>query len=154
MYTTFRFYGRTLTVAATAATVLLVGCSASQMANPSTQLSPQARMPVSSGFGVTDDIKCNGGGDVKVDPCRVHFTKKNDAAVTVSVKYPGDPKGTLTETDNCGNKATVKGSGGSWTVTPGKRHRRCRAIFTYSSNGKDHGSAVLRIDNRDRHRRR
>jgi hypothetical protein len=153
MYSTFRFYGRSLAVAATAATVMLAGCGGSQMANPATQLNPQARVPVSSAFGVTDDLKCNGGGPVKVDPCRVHFTRKNDAAVAVSVKYPGDPKGTLTESDNCGTRATITGSGGSWTVTPEKRLRRCRAIFVYSSNGKAHGSAVLRIDNRDRHRK-
>jgi hypothetical protein len=152
MFTTFRFYGRSLAVAATAATVILAGCGGSQMANPPSQLNPQARAPVSSAFGVTDDLRCN-GGPVKVDPCHIHFTKKNDAPVAVSVKYPGDPKGTLKEYDNCTNKATITGSGGSWTVTPGKIHRRCRVIFYYSSNGKTHGAAVLRINNRDRRRK-
>jgi len=156
MYTTFRFYGRSLTVAATAATVMLTGCGGSQMASPATQLNPQARMPASPAFDMKssflgdDAAKCNGGGPVKVTPCHIRFTKKNDQSVTVSLKYPGDPKGKLRETDNCGDKATVKGSEGSWTVNPGTKRGKCRAIFVYSSNGKDHGSAVLRIRNRHR----
>jgi hypothetical protein len=157
MFTTLRFCGRSLTVAATAATVVLTGCGGSQMANPAMQLNPQARVPVSSALELNssflgdDAAKCNGGGPVKISPCHIRFTKKNEQPVTVSLKYPGDPKGKLTEVDNCGDKATIKGSGGSWTVTPGTKRGKCRATFVYSSNGKDHGSAVLRI--RNRHRR-
>jgi hypothetical protein len=145
MYSRLRFYGWSLTVAATAATVMLTGCGGSQMANPATQLNPQARMPLG------DDVaKCNGGGPVKVSPCHIRFTNKNDQPITVSLKYPGDPKGKITERDNCGDRATIQGSGGSWTVTRGTKKGKCRAIFAYSSNGKDHGSAVLRIRNRER----
>ncbi|HLY02687.1 MAG TPA: hypothetical protein VKR56_09355 [Candidatus Cybelea sp.] len=159
MFGTLGFYGRSLTVAATAATAVLAGCGGSQTANPAMQLNPQVHAPVSWALGpnsssLSDDArKCNGGGPVKLTPCRIHFTKLSDQAVAVSVKYPGDPKGTLTETDNCGDRATVTGSGGSWTVTPGTKRRRCKAVFAYSSNGKEHGSAVLRIDNRDVHKK-
>jgi len=113
-----------------AQTSMPAGGSASDQALGGSRMTPQ---------GVSwDHHRCHYRGDIQVDPCHVHFSGRKDypVQVQVSVQHPNWGSGGIQEWDNCGDKASVRGSGSNWTISPGHERGRCHAVFSY---GHHHG---------------
>ena len=152
MLLTYRSRGVSLSFAIGAAAIL-TGCGSpaqtgSLPVTPASRTQAGAPTATQDGRDVGNDV-CASHGGVAVAPCKVRFKRQDPTPVQLTVKYPNDPKAQLTEQDNCGSRATVSGSGASWTVTPGTSKGRCRAYFQYVNNGKVLGWARLHIRNRD-----
>ncbi len=151
MRNSFKLHGRSGLFTVGAAILVLAGCGGSQaQPNPAAQFNVQRPVVVGSAANNGVNAACS-DGPLKLSPCSVHFRRKDHAPIAVSVKYPGDRHGTLTERNNCRHKAKVQGSGSAWTVSRGREGGSCTAVFKYS-NG--HVTFTANLEIRDsRHRR-
>jgi hypothetical protein len=92
------------------------------------------------------------GRCIRVTPRSVTFTSSNPGPFTVTVHVRNHPRGTVSESDNCGGASGIATvtllSGNQWTVAAGAQMGSCVAVFTLkNAGGQTVGRARLHITN-------